>query len=93
MYPLETFREITENNNRADVALQSKDGRHAQSSMGQMSSQCFLRFIVRASFYLLLFYIGSLLFFSHSASQSLDQGEHIISQALVDVGSTHSMDL
>ena len=86
--------EITENNNRADVALQSKDGRDAQSSMGQMSSQCFFRFIVRASFYLLLFILAvSYFFLTLPHSQSLDQGEHIISQALVDVGSTHSMDL
>ena len=68
--------EITENNNRADVALQSKDGRHAQSSMGQMSSQCFFRFIVRASFYLLLFILAVSYFFltlphSHLIKESI----------------------
>ena len=85
--------DTTENKNRADVALQSKDSRHGQSSMGEMSSQYYLKFNVRASFYFLLFLYWQSLIFSHSASQSFDQGEHLIRRALVDVCSTHSRDL
>ena len=50
---LRPFVEIdtTQNNNCADIALQSKDSRHGQSSMGQKSSQYYLKFTERASFY------------------------------------------
>jgi hypothetical protein len=79
--------DTTQNNNCADVALQSKDSRHSQSSMGQMCSHGFTEssISIRFDFILPSIYWQSLIFLtlphSHLVKESISYGEPLLTKA------------